>query len=75
MPSLDLDQRVQLIRPLDEHCPRCHARIVRQYCRSCDEFFRECWCPPIRAGHAGHRTYRWVDGSVVAEPDFDPLLR
>ena len=36
-------------------------------------FFEECQCDgPIP--HAGHRTYRWIKGQIIADPDFDEML-
>lgn len=36
-------------------------------------FFEECQCEaPVP--HAGHRTYRWVRGEIIANPDFDEML-
>jgi hypothetical protein len=68
MPSLTPADRAQLVGPHGA-CPRCRQSSVRQYCRSCDVFFVECGCAAV--GHVGHRTYRWVEGVIVADPDFD----
>lgn len=44
----------------DYVCPKCGKREVKNYCRSCDEFFSTCGCPftgEPRDDHSSHRTY------------------
>jgi hypothetical protein len=71
MPALTPAERAEFIGPRGT-CHTCGSACIRQYCRSCDEFFNECRCPT--RPHVGHRTYRWVAGVIVAVPDFDTLL-
>lgn len=77
MPALTQQEREQLLGPHGGECPTCQAVRVRQYCRTCDEFFLECRCGQCAAAgpHMHHRTYRWVAGQIIANPDFDRLLR
>lgn len=72
MPSLDPDQRAALIKPVGQ-CGICGFTRVRNYCRSCDEFYLSCGCQ-LSTGHEGHRLYVWLNGQVIAEPDFDHLV-
>ena len=48
MPLLDEEQQRTLLGPMPEawRCGKCHKLPVRNYCRSCDEFFFVCDCPP-----------------------------
>lgn len=65
MPSLSPDQVKALLSEHDpDICPECGQRIVKNYCRQCDEFFyagHEPTCPRMTGtwsdDHAGHRTY------------------
>jgi hypothetical protein len=90
MPFLSRNERASLLGPNGGPCSVCASVLVRQYCRTCDEFFFE--CPECLKGldlihgtasstdkrepiaHVGHRTYRWIDGEIVARPDFDAMI-
>lgn len=74
MPYLSKSDRESLLGPRGGTCRLCHTIRVRHYCRSCDEFFEECQCERLTGlndKHAGHRTYRWVAGNIIADPNFD----
>ena len=76
MPSLEPADRVALLGPLRSPCQNCHAEQIRHYCRSCDEFFTQCDCPPVMeiATHIfQHRVYLWTPAGILAIPDFDVL--
>ena len=39
-------------------CDECQVWVVKNYCRSCDEFFEAGHqCPDLGLKHIGHRTY------------------
>ena len=71
VPSIDPDERARLVRPLGVACPTCGADVIRNYCRSCDEFFDVCNCAARLVAHAGHRLYVWTERGILAIPDFD----
>lgn len=65
MPSLTPEDREALLGPANFRCPKCKQVKVKNYCRSCDEFFYECACPVepdapgtfYKSDHRGCRTY------------------
>src|SRR5262245_7508054 len=74
VPSLTPGERAAVVRPIGR-CATCGAVRVRNYCRTCDEFFVVCGCtPPPQPDHLEHRVYLWTPDGVIAVPDFDALL-
>jgi hypothetical protein len=71
MPLLSKEQRDQLVKPTASMCATCCTRVIRNYCRSCDEFFHACACEGEDAKHKDHRVYVWTPAGVMAIPDFD----
>ena len=44
MPSLTKEEQERLIGPTMGTCPSCRLKVIRQYCRECDEFWFKCNC-------------------------------
>jgi hypothetical protein len=76
MPSLTREQRAQLLGPTGQKCECCGFELVKNYCRSCDEFFIVCSKDCVKSAGATvymfeHRIYLWSPEGVLAIPDLD----
>lgn len=70
MPLLDDDSRRNLVACPRLPCPACKEAGVKDYCRTCDEFFRHCACTPH--GRESHRTHTAV---VLGYGTLEPRVR
>ena len=78
MPYIDPEHRQELLGDLERACDWCKGRLMRDYCRQCDEFFR--WCceqAGLETRHVGHRRYLNADGTVNLSPfpELDEAIR
>jgi len=73
-PSLRPEEREKLLGPAFV-CRQCNEPNIRHYCRSCDLFFYTCACVMWPKDHGGHRVYKWTPAGVIADPNFDFLLK
>lgn len=73
MPYLSPEDRALLLGPTGHTCPRCAVEQIKNYCRSCDEFFVFCGCPESAAEHRGHRLYTYGEPVDVATQALDEL--
>jgi hypothetical protein len=79
VPSLTKADRETILGPQNWQCGFCNQTKIRQYCRTHDVVYFECACTLAGTDsadndHRSCRTYRWVDGKIVADPDFEALL-
>lgn len=51
-----------------QECPSCHASILMNYCRDCDEFFDDGHHPACTGSslHSSHRNYRTFSGTTIS---------